>query len=45
MTYIEYIQLSWREEKEKNKKFNVYQLHNKSPLLLRFKFTACLVTQ
>jgi len=28
MTYIQYIQQSWREDKEKNKKINVYQLHN-----------------
>jgi len=28
MTNIQYIQKSWREKKEKNKKINVYQLHN-----------------
>jgi len=28
MTYIQYIQQSWRKKKEKNKKINVYQLHN-----------------
>jgi len=27
MTYIQYIQQSWREEKERNKK-KLYQLHN-----------------
>jgi len=29
MTYIQYIQQSWRKKKEKNKKI-VYQLHNTS---------------
>ena len=28
MTYMQYIQKSWREEKEKNKKIDMYQLHN-----------------
>ena len=28
MTYIQYIQQSFRKKKEKNKKINVYQQHN-----------------
>jgi len=32
-TYIQYIQHSWRKKKE-NKKINVYQLHNRSAVLL-----------
>ena len=34
MTYIEYIQQSWREKKEKSKKHNVYQLHNNTVKLI-----------
>jgi len=33
MTYIQYMQQSWRKKKEKNKKnINVYELHNTSVL-------------